>query len=112
MKATVDEYPATDDYTVNPLLGQLSFSESPPTVFKAEEAFLCPPQVERSQSSVKELPQLQKYAWVNHPIARRSFAMFPPVLEIYFTPEYLRDLEAKSAFGVTMEHVVRAMVSK
>lgn len=115
------EFTQYENYSANPLLCHVSFHEFEPLLrlFRAQneddedlkiDAHLRPPQFPTEQSNDEKRVQLRKYAWRKHPIARRSFAMFPPVSDLRFLRPAFQEVEdVNGEHGITLEHVVEAI---
>ena len=127
-KSTIGEYPSKDNPTAllaNPLLCEIAFHEKPlsqrgrPIWGEAPESsedldvdtHLRFPK--RHRKTGVDLRQLRrKYDWNKHIIARRSFAVFPPVQGMHSLADFHQDVSCEAGFGITMEHFVVAMESR
>ena len=126
MRSTIGDYPHKEYlHKSNTLLPCISFHERTPgyraspswrtQTHESQEdlaidAHLHPPvDQDRTGLNASHVHLLRKYDWKKHPIARRSFAMFPPVLGMFVWPDFLHGTEISGKFGVTLEHWVRAI---
>lgn len=109
MKSTVGFYEREDIYyETNGLIAFVSFHEAPTSNDEdgASEAYLRLPRQGDQRAAQNEHLM---YPWHDHPIARRSLAVFPPVRGLWFWREYYRGLECFGEFGITLEHFVQAI---
>ena len=114
LKSSLGHYPPKWDGVTNPLLRHVAFHQAPMSSgpqtngYLREDPYLSLPRGEASGLTSKH--DCRKYAWSKHVIARRSFAVFPPVRGMdcwCFWP--FRELQVSSKLGITMEHFIRAL---
>lgn len=126
MRSTIGDYPHKEHINkTSPLLTWVSFHEktpghraSPswqtqtnegPEDLAIDAHLWLPEDQNQTDFNTLRVQLLRKYDWNKHLIARRSFAVFPPVLGMSFWPQFLHGIEVSGKFGVTLDHWVRAV---